>query len=93
LNRQVLLANDFQHLRGAEAVNAHVFRNLRHVTAVGRLVKDNVDAPQRGTHRLAIGYVAFDEFGVVSDPGRLSVAMRLRLEVVQDADAPAFVLQ
>ncbi len=48
---------------------------------------------QRGAHCLAIGYVAFDEFDVISDPGRLSVAMGLRLEVIQDADAPAFALQ
>src|SRR5205823_14910373 len=40
---QVLFANDLQHLRGTEAVNPNVFRDLRHVPAVGRLVENHVD--------------------------------------------------
>ena len=42
--RQVLVADNLQHLGGAEAVNMNVLADLRHVPAVGRLVKDEVYA-------------------------------------------------
>ena len=92
--RQILFADDLQHLGGAEAVNANVFCDLRHVATVGSLVKHDVDVVQRGGDRLAIGNVAFNELDVLIDyPRRLAVAMRLRFEIIQNAHSPAVAPQ
>ena len=90
LDRQILFANDFEHLRGAERIDVHVFRDLGHVTAVSRLVKDDVDLVERRRDRLAIAHVAFDKLRGGIDPRRFAAAMRVRLEIIQDANFPAF---
>jgi hypothetical protein len=56
-------------------------------------VKHDVDSLKRRRHRLAVSHIAFDEFHIVSDPGRFSFAVGLRLEVVENANGPAFSLQ
>ena len=68
----------------------HKFRDLRHVTAVRGLVKNNVDPVERGSDRIAIPHVALDEFRLGIYPCRLSAAVRLRLEIIQRANRPAF---
>ena len=68
----------------------HIFRDLRHVTAVRGLVKNNVDPIERGSNRIAIPHVALDEFGLGIYPCRLSAAVRLRLEIIQRAHLPTF---
>ena len=68
----------------------HVFRDLRHVTAVRGLVKNNVDPIERGSNRIAIPHVALDEFRLGIYPCRLSAAVRLRLEIIQRANLPTF---
>src|SRR4029079_6050242 len=92
-DRQILLANDLEHLRGAETVNPNVFCDFRHVAAVRRLVEHYVDVTQGGADRFAVGHVALDELDLVRDPGWFAFAMGLRLEVIQDAHCPPFASQ
>ena len=40
-----------------------------------------------------IGNVTFDEFDVMANPSRFAFSMRLRLEIVENANAPAFAFQ
>src|SRR5215469_14508955 len=68
----------------------HEFRDLRHIAAVGGLVKNNVDPIERDRNRIAIPHVALDEFRVGIYPCRLSAAVRLRLEIIQSAYLPTF---
>ncbi len=42
-NRQVAIADDLEHLRGAEAVDEDVFRHFRHVAAVCSFVEDDIN--------------------------------------------------
>src|SRR5947209_16497197 len=67
----------------------NVLRNLGHVTAVGRLVKDDVDLVERGDARVAIAHVTVDKLGAIVDPCGLSSLVRLRLEIVENAHGPA----
>ena len=53
-------------------------------------MKDDVDLVERGRHRLAIAHVAFDKLRGGIDPCRFAAPMRVRLEVIQHADFPAF---
>ena len=87
LSRQVFFANHLQHLRRAERIDVHILRDLRHVPAVGRLVKHDIDVVERAGHRLAIAQVAFDKFGLAANPSRLAAPVCLRLEIVEDAHA------
>ena len=80
-------------MRGAKAIDLDVFRDLRHVAAVGRLMKDDIDVPERRGHRGTIAQIAFDELGVARDPGWFSSAVSLRLEIVEDAHRPTFAAQ
>ena len=41
------------------------FRDLRHVAAVGRLVKNHIDILQRGVDRRPIPHIALDELRLV----------------------------
>src|SRR5581483_135003 len=82
--------NDLEHLCGAERIHVHVFRDLGHVTAVGRLVKDDVDLIQSGGDRCAIPDVALDKFRAFVDPRRLAAFVRVRLEIIEYANLPAF---
>ena len=66
----------------------HIFRDLRHVTAVGGLVKNNVDAVERRSNRITIPHVALDEIGLGIYPCRLSAAVGLRLQIIQSANLP-----
>jgi hypothetical protein len=68
----------------------HIFHNFRHVTAIRGLVKNNVYPIERGSNRIAIPHVTLDEFRVGIYPGRLSAAVRLRLEIIQRAHLPTF---
>ena len=89
-DRQNLLANHLEHLRGAERIHVHVFRNLGHVAAVGCLVKDNVDLVERRGDRFPVADVAFDGFGFGIDPRWLSSAMRIRLKIIEHANLQSF---
>src|SRR6185437_1648652 len=90
---QPVIADELEHLRGAETVDENVLRHLRHVAAVGRLVEDDVDVLQRGQHRCGILHVAVHELGGGVDPRRLAKFVRVGLEVVEDANAPSFANQ
>ena len=90
LDGQVVLADDLQHLRGAEAVDLHVLGDLGHVAAVRALVKDHVDAFHGGAHRRAVSQIALDKFRLLVDPGGFAEAVGLGFEVVEDANGPAF---
>ena len=87
-DREIFLANDFNHLCRAQRIHVHIFRDLRHVTAVGGLVKNNVDVVERSGNRIAVPHVALDEFGLGIYPCRLSAAVGLRLEIIQRANLP-----
>src|SRR5581483_2354148 len=89
-DRQIVLPDYFEHLRGAERIYVHKFCDLGHVTAVRRLVKNDVDVFKRGRDDSAIAQIAVDEFGTLVDPGRLAAAMRLRLQIIQNARPPAY---
>jgi hypothetical protein len=87
-DREVFLANDFNHLGRAQRIHVHIFRDLRHVTAKGGLVKNNVDVVERSSNRITIPHVSPDEFGLGIYPCRLSAAVGLRLEIIQRANLP-----
>ena len=89
-NRKIFLPNHFKHLCRAERIHVHIFRDLRHVTAVRGLVKNNVDPIERSSNRIAIPHVALDEFRLGIYPCRLSAAVGLRLEIIQRANLPTF---
>src|ERR1041385_5946363 len=89
-DRQIFFPNYFQHLSGAERVHVHELRHLRHVTAIRRLMEENVNLVERGPDGVAVAQIAAPEFGVFVQPGRLTMAMRLRLELVQSPDGPPF---
>jgi len=86
---QVLLANNFQKLGSSERVYVHVFRNLRHVTAVGGLVEDDVDIAQGVGHGRPIAHIALQKLDLIGNPGRLAATMRLWFEIVEHADLPS----
>ncbi len=85
-----MVADELQHLRGAEAVDEDVLRHLRHVAAIGCLVEHDVYVLQRGQHRRGVLYVALYELGGRINPGGASELVGIGLEVIEDADAPAF---
>ncbi len=87
---QVVVANDFQQLRGAEAVDEHVLGHLGHVAAVGGLVEDDVDVLEGGEHGVVVLDFALAELGGGIDPGGLAELVGVGLEIVEDADGPAF---
>ena len=68
----------------------HILGDLRHVAAVGRLVEDDVDAIERGGDVGAFAHVALHELRVLIHPGGFAELVRVRLEVIENADAPAF---
>ncbi len=90
LDGQLVVADDLEHLRGAEAVDEDVLGHLGHVAAVSRLVEDDVDVLERGVHGVVILDEALAELGWRVDPLGLAVLVGLGLEVVEDADGPAF---
>ena len=90
LDRQFLFADHLEHLRCAQRINVNVFRDLRHVAAVGRLVKDDVDLVERGRDGFAIAQVALNEFRLLVNPRRFAATVRLRLQIVEHANFPAF---
>src|SRR3954453_4552029 len=53
-NRQVLIADDLEHLGGAEAVDVYVLAHLRHVAAVCRLVENYVNVLQRRAYSSSV---------------------------------------
>src|SRR2546423_820845 len=85
--------NDRGRGRGAEAVDMAVLRDLGHVAAIGRLVKHHVDVAQHVGDRGAIADVGRAELGRRGHPGWLAVAVRLRLQVIEDANLPALAQQ
>ena len=66
------------------------FDDLRHVSAVSCLVKDDVDLVERGRDGVAIAHVALDEFCLFIDPRRFTATMRVRLKIIERANLPAF---
>ncbi len=91
LDGQLVIADDLQHLSGAEAVHENVLGHLGHVAAVGCFMEDDVDVGQRGVHRLVVLNVPLAELGCRMDPFGLTVLVGLGLQIVQDADLPAFL--
>ena len=89
-DRQVVVADELEHLRGAEAVDEDVLRHLRHIAAVGRLVEDDVDVLECGEHRCRVLHIALHEFGGGINPAWAAELVGIGLEVVEDADTPAF---
>ncbi len=65
------------------------FSDLRHVPAVSRLVKDDVDLVERRCDCVAIAQVALEEFCLFVNPRRFTAAMRLRLKIIESAHPPA----
>src|SRR6266496_366731 len=59
------------------------FRDLRHVSAIGGLVKDDIDVIERGRYCAAIAQVTFNEFHLLVNPPRLSATVGLRFKVVE----------
>src|SRR5262245_25005480 len=90
-DREIVLPNDFKHLCCAERIHMHILRNLRHVTAVRGLVKNNVDSIERSSNRIAIPYVALNEFRLGIYPCRLSATVRLRFEIIQGPHLPTLL--
>ena len=68
----------------------NVLHDLRHVTAVGRLVKDDVDLVERGSDSFAIAQIAFHEFDPLVNPSWPAAAVSLRFEIVEHANFPTF---
>ena len=87
---QLLVADDLEHLRGAEAVDEDVLGHLGHVAAVGRLVEDDVDVFERGVHGVVVLHVALAELGCRIDPCGFAMFVGLGLEIIEDAHRPAF---
>src|SRR6266480_3917486 len=58
------------------------FRDLRHVSAIGGLVKGDVDVIERGRYCSAITQVTFNEFHLLINPRRPSATVGLRFKVV-----------
>ena len=51
-------------------------------------MEDEVDSSQRPLPGVAMAHVAAHELGLSRHPGRLAVAVRLPLQVVEDAHVP-----
>jgi len=92
-NRQIFLANNFEHLRGAERIDMHVFGDLGHVAAVGSLMKDDVDLVERSRNHVAIAQIGVNKFRLFVYPRRSSAAMRLRFKIIETAHFPALAHQ
>ena len=67
------------------------FRDLRHVSAIGGLVKDDVNVIERGRYCAAIAQVTFNEFHLLINPRRPSATVGLRFKVVEAAHLPTLV--
>jgi len=65
LDRQFFVADDFEHLDGAEAVDVNVLCDFGHVTTVRGLMKDNVDVLQRGCYARAVLDISLNELSSV----------------------------
>ena len=88
--RQIVLADNFEHLRCPERIHVHKFGDFRHVTTIGSFVKDDVDLVQSGGDRVAISQIALDEFRAFINPVWLAALVRVRLEIIEHAHFPAF---
>ena len=90
-NRQGFLADHFKHLRSTKRIHMHKFCDLRHVTPVGSLVKNDIDLVERGGDRVAITQIAVNEFRLLVDPRWYSAAMSLWFQIVERPNLPAIV--
>ncbi len=88
-----MFPDDLEHLGSAETIYPHIFRDLRHVTAVRRLMKHDVDVAQSSGDSLPIGNIAFAELDVIANPGRFAFSVRLRLKIIENPNPPAFAFQ
>ena len=88
-NRKLVVTDDFEHLRCAEAVDQDVLCHFWHVAAVCCLVPDHVDVRECSFHRLVVLDVALHKLGFRVDPGRLAELVRVGLQVGEDADRPS----
>ena len=91
--RQILLADNLEHLRCSERINLNKFGDLRHVTAIRSLMKDNIDLVQGSSDGIAISQIAFDELRARVDPRRLAALVRVRLKIIEHAHFPALAHQ
>ena len=71
----------------------HKFDDLWHVTAIGSLVKDDVDLVQCSRNGFAIAQIAFDESRVRVNPRWLAAFVRIRLKIIEHAHFPALTQQ
>src|ERR1700736_4265535 len=56
-------------------------------------MKNDVDLVERSGNGCAVAQIALDEFGSFVDPRRLAAAMRLRFEIIQDANFPTLTYE
>src|SRR4029453_13789845 len=91
LDGQIFFPNEFEYLRRAERIHVHVFRHLRHVTAIRRLMKNYIDIPQDVLNGLTITQIAPYKLGILVDPRWFPSLVRIWFEVVEDSHPPAFV--
>src|SRR4029077_7733971 len=87
--RQAFFADNFEHLRRAEGIHVDEFCKLRHVTAIRSLMEDDIDVVYRGSDRIAIAQIRFDEFRLFVNPRWLPPPVGLGLEIIQPTHVPA----
>jgi hypothetical protein len=85
-----MVADDLQHLCCTEAVDQDVLCHLRHIAAIGRFVEYDIDVLQGGLHGGVVLHVSLDELCRRVNPLGLAGLVGLRLEVIKDANGPAF---
>src|SRR5205085_8655748 len=67
---QVFLTDHLEHERSAERIYLHILGDLRHVTAVSRLMENNIDIFNCSGNRLSIPNIALEKFGFGVNPVR-----------------------
>src|ERR1051326_8021793 len=73
----MFFSNHFEHLRCAKRIHMHKFRDLRHVSTVSRLVKNNVDLIERGRDCVALAQITLEKLGLLVYPLRFSRGIAL----------------
>ena len=64
--------------------------DLGHVSAIGSLVKDDVDVIERGDYCFSITQVALDELRVFVYPCGFAAPVRILLKIVEHTHFPSF---
>ncbi len=89
LDGELVVADELEHLGGAEGVDQDVLGHFGHVATVGCLVEDDVDVLERGEHGVGVLDFALAELSGGVDPGGFAEFVGVGLEVVEDADGVA----